>query len=184
MWPSSSLQAPTSDAFLGIVALAPLPRPPRPRPPHPLFPPRPLRPAFVSRPMSSGILGFSFCGILRSSFRARQRVPRTLVRTFLTNERFSRTFLCPRTLSLPANATGSTFLATDGLSTSLVHLLIRPMSSDLIGEMVRLFPTNFYDDSSCPVASTTRLHAYKFGERVGGIRLGQSRCSYSSVDSR
>ena len=65
MWPSSSLQAPTSDAFLGTVALAPLPRPPWPRPPRPLFPPRP---AFVSRPMSSGILGFSFRGILRSSF--------------------------------------------------------------------------------------------------------------------
>ncbi len=29
----------------------------------------------------------------------------------------------------------------------------------LIDEMVRLFPTNLYDDSS---------HAYKFGERVGG----------------
>jgi hypothetical protein len=27
------------------------------------FPPRPARPAFVSRPMSSGILGFSFPGI-------------------------------------------------------------------------------------------------------------------------
>ena len=27
-------------------------------------------------------------------------------------------------------------------------------------------------------------HAYKFGELVGGIRSGQSRCSYSSVDSR
>ena len=69
MWPSSSLQAPTSDAFLGTVALAPLPLPPRPRPPLPLlFPPRPPRPALVSRPMSSGILRFSFRGIQRSSF--------------------------------------------------------------------------------------------------------------------
>jgi hypothetical protein len=44
-------------------------------------------------------------------------------------------------LSLPANTTGSTFLAPDGFSTSLVHLWLRPLSSDLIGEMVRLFPT-------------------------------------------
>ena len=64
MWPSSSLQAPTSDAFLGMVALAPLPLPPRPRPLLPLlFPPRPPRPALASRPMSSGILGYSFRGI-------------------------------------------------------------------------------------------------------------------------
>ncbi len=58
-------------------------------------------------------------------------------RTFLTNERFSRTFSCPRTLSLPANTTSSTFLAPDGCSTSLLHLWLRPLSSDLIGEMVR-----------------------------------------------
>jgi hypothetical protein len=94
MWPSSSLQAPTSDAFLGTVALAPLPRPHRPRPPRPLFPPRPPRPAFVSRPMSSGILGFSFRGISTILFSCSSKVPRTLVRTFLSNERFSRTFLC------------------------------------------------------------------------------------------
>ncbi len=72
--PSKSLQAPTSGAFLGTVALAPLPRPPRPRPPRPLFQPCPVRPAFVSRPMSSGIFRFSFRGISRilfscSSFR-------------------------------------------------------------------------------------------------------------------
>jgi hypothetical protein len=65
-----------------------------------------------------------------------------------------------------------------------MHLFLSPLSLDLIGEMVRHFPTNFYDDSLCPVASTTSLHAYKFRERVGGIRSGQSRCSYSSVDSR
>ncbi len=66
--PSESLQAPTSDAFLGRVALAPLPQPPRPQPPRPLFPPRPTRPAFVSRAMSSGILRFSFRGISRILF--------------------------------------------------------------------------------------------------------------------
>jgi hypothetical protein len=134
--------------------------------------------------MSSGILDSLFVGSLPSSFRARRRVPWTLVRTFLTNERFSRTFLCPRTLSLPANTTSSTFLAPYGCSTSLVHLWLSPLSSDLIGKMVHHFPTNFYNDSLCPVASTTSLHVYKFGERVGGIRSGQSRCSYSSVDSR
>jgi hypothetical protein len=125
-----------------------------------------------------------FVGSLRSSFCARRRAPRTLVRTFLSNERFSRTFLCPRMLSLPANTTCGTFLAPDGFSTSLVHLWLRLLSSDLIGEMVRLFLTNFYDDSLCPVASTTSSHAYKFGERVGGMRSGQFRCSYLSVDSR
>jgi hypothetical protein len=125
-----------------------------------------------------------FVGSLRSSFRARRRVPRTLVQTFLSNEHFSQTFLCPRTLSLPANTTCSTFLAPDGFSTSLVHLWLHPLSSDLIGEMVRLFPTNFYYDSSCPVASTMSSHVYKFGEHVGGKCSGQSRCSYSSVDSR
>ena len=101
MWPSSSLQAPTSDAFLGMVALAPLPRPPRPRPPRPLLPPRPPRPAFVSRPMSSGILGFSFRGILRSSFHyVTESVTHEVTRS---NFSLERTFLCPRTLSLPAN---------------------------------------------------------------------------------
>ena len=44
----------------------------------------------------------------------------------------------------PDAFTGSTFLAPDGFSTSLVHLWLRPMSSDAIGRMVRLFPTNFY----------------------------------------
>ena len=58
-------------------------------------------------------------------------------RNFLSNERFSRTFSCPRTLFSPANTTSSTFLAPDGCSTSLVHLWLRPLSSDLIGEMVR-----------------------------------------------
>ncbi len=52
-------------------------------------------------------------------------------RTFLSNERFSRTFSCPRTLSSPVNTTSSTFLAPDGCSTSLVHLWFRPLSSDL-----------------------------------------------------
>jgi hypothetical protein len=47
IWPSSSLQAPTSDAFLGTVPLAPLPQPPRPQPPLPPFPPHPPRPAFA-----------------------------------------------------------------------------------------------------------------------------------------
>ncbi len=41
IWPSNSLQAPTSDAFLGMVALTPLPRPPWPRPALLLFPPCP-----------------------------------------------------------------------------------------------------------------------------------------------
>ncbi len=38
IWPSSSLQAPTSDAFLGMVPLVPLPRSPRPLPSLPPFP--------------------------------------------------------------------------------------------------------------------------------------------------
>ncbi len=153
MWPSSSLQAPTSDAFLGTVALAPLPRPPRPRPPRPVVPPRPPRPAFVSRPMSSGILGFSFRGISTILFSCSSKnfsyertfLSNVFLRTnvslarILTNERFSRSFLRPRTLSLPPKTTGSTFLATDGLST--------------FSEMVRRYPTNFYYDSLSPVAS-------------------------------
>jgi hypothetical protein len=69
------LQAPTSDAFLGMVALAPLPRPPRPQPPRPLFPLHPARPAFVSRPMLSGILGFSFCGISTILFSCSSKGP-------------------------------------------------------------------------------------------------------------
>jgi hypothetical protein len=47
IWPSNSLQAPTSDAFLGMIALAPLPRPPWPRPALPLFPPCPPQPALA-----------------------------------------------------------------------------------------------------------------------------------------
>ena len=45
IWPSNSLQAPISDAFLGMVALAPLPQRPRPRPALLLFQLRPLWPA-------------------------------------------------------------------------------------------------------------------------------------------
>ena len=63
MCTSKSLQAPTSDAFQGTVGLTPLPQPPWPRPPRPLFSPHPARPAFVSQPMLSGILRFSFRGI-------------------------------------------------------------------------------------------------------------------------
>ena len=79
--------------------------------------------------MSSGILGFSFRGILRSSFHyVAESVTHEVTRS---NFSLERTFLCPRTLSLPANTTGSTFLAPDGCSTSLVHLWLRPLSSDL-----------------------------------------------------
>jgi hypothetical protein len=125
-------------------------------------------------------------GSLRSSFRARQRVPWTLVRTFLSNERFSRTFLCPRTLSLPANTTCSTFLAPDGFSTSLVHLWLLPLSSDLISEMVCLFPTNFYYDSSCPVTSRTSSHAY-VNPRMRTISLcvmGSPYAKFSAIPAR
>ncbi len=45
IWPSSSLQAPTSDAFLGTVPLVPLPWPPRPLPSLPPFP----RPALAAQ---------------------------------------------------------------------------------------------------------------------------------------
>jgi hypothetical protein len=49
IWPSSSLQGPTSDAFLGMVPLVPLPWPPRPRPARPpSLPPFP-RPALAAR---------------------------------------------------------------------------------------------------------------------------------------
>ena len=51
-WPSSSLQAPNSVAFLGMVPLVPLPRPPRPRPARPpSLPPFP-RPALAARAIS------------------------------------------------------------------------------------------------------------------------------------
>jgi hypothetical protein len=43
IWPSNSLQAPTSYAFLRMVALAPLPWPPWPRPAHMPFPLHPSR---------------------------------------------------------------------------------------------------------------------------------------------
>ena len=96
IWPSSSLQAPTSDAFLGMVALAPLPLPPRPRPPLPLlFPPRPPRPALASRPMSSGILGYSFRGI--STIHFFSLVGRSQV---LSHELLLRNFSLERTFPL------------------------------------------------------------------------------------
>ncbi len=88
IWPSSSLQAPASDAFLGMVALAPLPRPPRQRPARPLFPPHPTRPAFITRAMSSGILGFSFRGISTILFFRSSKGPSDS-RTNFSLERFS-----------------------------------------------------------------------------------------------
>jgi hypothetical protein len=52
IWPSSSLQAPSSDAFLGMVLLVPLPWPPRPRPAcPPSLPPFP-RPALAAQAIS------------------------------------------------------------------------------------------------------------------------------------
>ena len=78
------------------VALAPLPRPPRPRPPRPLFPPRPARPAFVSRPMSSGILGFSFRGISTILFSCSSKGPSDS----RTNFSHEQTFL----VSVPTDA--------------------------------------------------------------------------------
>ena len=52
IWPSSSLQAPSSVAFLGMVPLVPLPRLPRPRPARPpSLSPFP-RPALAARAIS------------------------------------------------------------------------------------------------------------------------------------
>ena len=41
-------------------------------------------------------------------------------------------FCAHECLTSPANTTGSTFLAPDGFSTSIVHLCLRPLSSDLV----------------------------------------------------
>ncbi len=57
IWPSNSLQAPTSDAFLGMVALAPLPQPPQPQPPLLPFSPRPPQPALEVRAIFSRLEG-------------------------------------------------------------------------------------------------------------------------------
>jgi hypothetical protein len=64
------------------------------------------------------------------------------------------------------------FLVPDEFHTSLVHLLLCPLSSDLIDRMVRLFLTNFYDDSLCPIASPTSLHAYKIWRAYWRNALG------------
>ena len=142
MWPSSSLQAPTSDAFLGTVALAPLPLPPRPRPPLPLlFPPRPPRPALVSRPMSSGILGFSFRGISTILFSL--LVGGSLV---LSHELFLRTLSLERTFPLER-----TFRSKD---TRQSCTSLRLLSSDSMPMIDRSFRRSFlvsrrcFDDSS------------------------------------
>ena len=84
IWPSSSLQAPTSDAFLGMVALAPRPRPPRPRPALPPLLPRPPRPAlgvraifFVSKgPTDSRMMALSLgpLGFLRRFHSSRRKI--------------------------------------------------------------------------------------------------------------
>ncbi len=82
IWPSNSLQAPTSVDFLGMVAVMALPRAPRPRPPLPLFSPRPPRPAGAaqaifsclgapadSREMALALVGLAFSRPLGNGIR-------------------------------------------------------------------------------------------------------------------
>ncbi len=87
IWPSSSLQAPTSDAFLGMVALVPLPRPPLPLPSLPPFP----RPGLAARaifldpgaPTDARTMAFAFA------------------RTKLLSRAFARVGSCAPTLLTP-----------------------------------------------------------------------------------
>ncbi len=55
IWPSRSLQAPTSDALQGTIPEGVLLHPPQPHPPCLPFPPRPARPALLAQAFSSGI---------------------------------------------------------------------------------------------------------------------------------
>jgi hypothetical protein len=57
IWPSNSLQTPTSDAFLGMVALAPLPQPHWPWPALLSFPPHPPQPALEVQAIFSCLEG-------------------------------------------------------------------------------------------------------------------------------
>jgi hypothetical protein len=57
IWPSNSLHAPTSDAFLEMVASAPLPRPPWPQPALPPFPLRPPWPVLEVQAIFSHLEG-------------------------------------------------------------------------------------------------------------------------------
>ena len=102
IWPSSSLQAPTSDAFLGTVPLVPLPWPPRPWPaPLPSLSPVP-RPALAAlaifldpgAPTDARTMDFVFARtklLSRAFARVGSRAP-TLLMPFLRQQAFP----CPQ----------------------------------------------------------------------------------------
>ncbi len=111
IWPSSFLQAPSSDAFLGMVPLVPLPRPPRPRPARPpSLPPFP-RPALAARaislalgaPMDARTMAFAFtrAKLLSRGFACVGSCTPTLLTPFLRQ----RAFPCPqRTIKVPCSS--------------------------------------------------------------------------------
>jgi hypothetical protein len=98
MWPSNSLQAPTSVVFLGMVAVVLFPRAPRPLPPLPPFSPRPPRPAGAARAIFSDLRGLTdspemalvlvALAFLRQAVRAELFVP----------TKFACSYLAPRAL--------------------------------------------------------------------------------------
>jgi hypothetical protein len=59
MWPSNSLQAPTSVVFLGMVAVTLFPQAPQPRPPLPPFSLWPPRPAEAARAIFFDLRGLT-----------------------------------------------------------------------------------------------------------------------------
>jgi hypothetical protein len=100
IWPSSSLQAPTSDAFFGTVPLVPLPWPPRLWPaPLPSLPPFP-RPALAARaifldpgaPTDAWTMAFVFActKLLSCAFAHMGSCAPTLLTPFLRQQAFPR----------------------------------------------------------------------------------------------
>jgi hypothetical protein len=113
MWPSNSLQAPTSVAFLGMVAVTLFPRAPRPRPPLPPFSPRPPRPAGAARAIFSNLRGLTdspeMALVLVALAFSRQAVLRA---ELFDPTKFARSYVAPRALgsdSTPIRRLGEQF---------------------------------------------------------------------------
>ncbi len=99
MWPSNSLQAPTSVVFLGMVAVVLFPRAPRPRPPLPPFLPRPPRPAGAARAIFFDLRGLTDSPEMALALVALDFLRQAVVRAELfVPTKFARSYLAPHAL--------------------------------------------------------------------------------------
>ncbi len=115
MWPSNSLQAPTSVVFLGMVAVVLFPWAPRPWPPLPPFLPRPPWPAGAAQAIFSNLRGLTDSLEMALVLVALAFLRQAVVRAELfVPTKFACSYVAPRALgsdSTPIQRLGEQFHA-------------------------------------------------------------------------